>query len=73
MRDFGTESKSSAAADYDGRNVELQKRIIAAMRFDDPNLPRAFALLRRMERAAAEAEIARAFSRERPGSLALGS
>ena len=73
MRDLGTESNSSAAAAYDGRNVELQKRIIAAMRFDDPHLPQAFALLRQMERAAADAEIARAFSRVRPGPLALNS
>ncbi len=64
MRNLAIEGRlSERSADHAGRNVDLQRRIIAAMRFDDPLLPKAYALLRQMERAAAAAEISQAFSR----------
>lgn len=68
MQNHPLESRSpEGAADHAGRDVDLQKRIIAAMRFDDPLLPQAYALLRQMERTAAAAEISRAFSRHGRG------
>ena len=70
MRNLATEARSTIEpVDHAGRNVELQKRIIAAMRFDDPLLPKAYALLRQMERVAAAAEISQAFARHAQAPL----